>query len=85
MVALHVLHAAGGRFEPDVPRVPGNPGFRKRDQLRAFLGRLLDQRDSFVDGRVEIEENRSCLDGCGSELWMLRGHENSGRWVFRRR
>ena len=52
----------GRRAEPDLPRISGNEGLGKRDQLRALRRSLLDQRDGLVHGGVEIEKDRRRLN-----------------------
>ena len=45
VIALDELHAPGRRIEPDEPRIAGQPGLGKGDQLRAVAGGLGDPAD----------------------------------------
>ena len=62
-IAADELHAPGRGAEPDPPRIAGNPGLRECYQLDAFGAGLVDQRDSLVDGAVEVEKHRRGLYG----------------------
>ena len=56
--------------EVDEPRKTGQPRFRERDQLCPGSGRLLNQRASLVDRRLEIEKYRRRLDGRDLECFQ---------------
>lgn len=64
VVTLDELHRPGGRAQPQKEGVAWEEIFRESDELNAFLGRLPDKANSFVDSRVKVEKNGSCLDGC---------------------
>ena len=49
-------------LQPDLPRISGNEGLRKRDQLCALRGRLIDQGDGLVHRCIKIEKNRRRLN-----------------------
>jgi len=51
----------GRRVHPDMPRVTGDEGLRKGDQLGALVRGLLDQADGLVDRGVEVEPGRRRL------------------------
>jgi hypothetical protein len=63
-IALHEAAAdrPRRRSKPDLPRISGNEGLWKRDQLCALCGSLFDQADGLVHRCIEIEKNRRRLN-----------------------
>ena len=56
VVTLDELHRPGGRAQPQKEGVAWEEIFRESDELNAFLGRLPDKANSFVDSRVKVEK-----------------------------
>src|SRR6185295_13413500 len=89
-IALHKPAAdrPGGSTKPDLPRISGNEGLGKGDQLRALRGSFLDQRDGLVHGSIEIEKDRRRLNHRHLVFLMNQTHrinpfalEADTRWV----
>ena len=62
---------AGGAVDP--AGIAGDPGLGEGDELGAVSGRLLDQLDALLDGRVPVEEDRRRLDGGCNEYVRFHG------------
>lgn len=50
------------------------PGFRKRNKLRAVRGSFFNQLACLCDGAVEVEPDWLGLSDCDFDCWSLRTH-----------